>query len=682
VKPSEKLSSTVICLLLITAVLAVFWRALDCDFVNYDDPTYITSNPTVQQGLTRQNFFWALRSDAASNWHPLTWMSHMVDVDFYGMNPRGHHLTNLLLHAANAVLLFLALRSLSGAIYRSAIVAALFALHPLRVESVVWVSERKDVLSTLFLMLTLWSYASYARGKMPANPVLPSAKKGLSVNSHYILALFFFLLGLMSKPMLVTLPFVLLLLDYWPLRRLEPGKIRNTLGPLLLEKIPFFILAAASGVVTFVVQRRGGAVSPMAALSLGSRVCNAFISYARYLGKAFWPSHLSILYPHPRQWAAWEVAAAVILLTLISGCVVWRAARQPYLIVGWLWFVGMLVPAIGLVQVGIQSMADRYSYVPLVGVFIMIVWGGWEWLGGSAAGKWTLQTAAALALIACFVLTPRQIHYWANSETLFKHAVAVTTDNYLAYNNIGYYLSNRGENVEAMKYYRSSLRINSNYDEAHNNLGFSLATMGSNREAIVEYIKALSIKSNLTEAHNNLGNALAAVGRNDEAVHEYLVALQENPHHAQAHNNYGIALAMHGKLDEAIDQFHMAIRNKPDYSSAHSDLGNALAMQGKFDEASAQFRLCLKIDPNEPEVHNNLGNVLAQQGKLDDAAAHYRTALKMKPQNPEAHFNLGYCLARQGRRAEAEDQYLQALAQQPDYAQAREQLNALRKAPR
>jgi len=468
-----------------------------------------------------------------------------------------------------------------------------------------------------------------------------------------------------------------LLLDYWPLRRLEPGKFSG----LLLEKIPFFLLAVASSAVTFVVQQRGGAVSPMAALPLGQRVCNAFISYVRYLEKTFWPGHLSILYPHPRHWPDWEVAGAIVFLTIISGWALWRAARQPYLIVGWLWFVGTLVPVIGLVQVGIQSMADRYGYVPLVGVFIMVVWGAYEALGSSAAGRWALRTAGVLAVVACATLTLRQIGYWANSETLFKHAVAVTEDNYLAYNNIGFYLSNRGEQAEAMKYYQSSLQINPNYEDAHNNLGFALAGMGSNQEAIVEYIKALSIKSDLTEAHNNLGNALGAVGRNDEAMHEYLVALQENPHHAQARNNYGIALATHGKLDEAIEQFRMAIREKEDYASAHSDLGNALAMQGKWNEAIEQYLICLKLDANDPQVHNNLGNVLSQQGRLDEAFEHYHTALKLRPQNPEAHFNLGYCLARQGRRAEAEAQYVQALAERPDYPQAREQLNALRKAP-
>jgi tetratricopeptide (TPR) repeat protein len=589
----------------------------------------------------------------------------MTDVSLYGMKPWGHHLTALLLHAANAVLLFLVLKSLTGAIGRSAMVAALFALHPLRVESVVWISERKDLLSTLFWMLTVWTYAAYAkRSNKPA----------------YATAILFFALGLMCKPMLVTLPFVLLLLDYWPLRRLESGPMRRTLGPLVLEKIPFFVLAAISSVVTFIAQRRGGAVSPMAALPLGARISNAFVSYGRYLAKTFWPVDLSVLYPHPRAWPAWEVAGAILLLTAISAWVVRQAARQPWLLVGWFWFLGMLVPVIGLVQVGIQSMADRYSYVPIVGVFIMVIWGGWQWLGASVTGRRVLQFAAGLVLVVCFVLTPRQTAYWSDSVTLFEHAVAVTRDNYLACNNIGFFLSNRGEFAKAMKYYQRSLDINPNYEEARNNLGFVLAAMGSNQAAIPEYIKALSINSNLTEAHNNLGNALAAVGRTDEAIHEFQVALEENPHHAKSHNNYGITLATHGRMDEAIEQFRMAIRDQENYGSAHADLGNALAMQGKFNEALVQYEISLKLEPNDSQLHNNLGNVLAQLGRPAEAIEHYRLALKLNPQNTDAHFNLGYCLAGQGRRAEAIEEYKQALAQRPGYTQAQQQLNALQKA--
>lgn len=664
-KVSEKLRTGLVCLLLVAAVLYCYRGALECGFVNYDDPDYITSNYEVQRGLTWEGVGWAFRTGAASNWHPLTWLSHMLDVSIYGLTPRGHHQTNLLLHAANAVLLFLMLRSLTGAFGRSAVVAALFALHPTRVESVVWVSERKDVLSTLFWILSVWAYATYARGN----------------KRFYGWALICFGLGLMAKPMVVTLPFVLLLLDYWPLRRLDPIRWRATLPALLKEKIPFFVLAVLSGMVTFVMQRRGGAISSMAVLSIGQRVANAFISYARYLSKAFWPADLTVLYPHPRDWPVPEVAGAILLLTAITIFAVRRSVRQPYWVVGWFWFLGMLVPVIGLIQVGIQAMADRYGYLPLVGVFIMVVWGMAEVLGGSTEGRFVLWSAGVLSLGAFAILTPVQTAYWANSKTLFEHAVAVTDGNYLACNNIGFYLSNEGKPEEAMKYFRSSLAINPNYEDAHNNLGFALASLGSNQEAIAEYIKALSLNSNLTEAHNNLGNALGTLGSNDAAMHEYQVALQENPHHAQAHNNYGIALATHGRMDEAIEQFRLAIRDNNNYSAAHSDLGNALALEGKLDEAIEQYSICLKLDPDDPQLHNNLANTLSQQGRLDEAIEHYHLALKLRPANPEAHANLAYCLARQGHRAAAEEECKEALAERPGYKQAQEQLEALRKLP-
>ncbi|MGA2177216.1 MAG: tetratricopeptide repeat protein [Verrucomicrobiota bacterium] len=666
----EKRRAVLVCLSLAAAVLAVFWGASRCDFVNYDDPAYVTSNSDVQHGLTRAGFLWAFTTDAASNWHPLTWLSHMVDVDLYGMKPAGHHWSSVLLHAANSVLLFLILRAMTGALWRSALVAALFALHPLRVESVVWISERKDVLSGFLGLLAIWSYVRYADEFK-----VQSSKRKV----FYAAALVFFALGLMAKPMLVTLPFVLLLLDYWPLRRVPPDFNRRAIVRLVVEKAPFFILTVVSSVITFVVQRRGGAVSPLAGLPLPARLGNAAVSYVRYLAKTFWPARLSVLYPHPGHWPPWEVAGAVVLLAALTVWVVWRGRAQPYLAVGWFWFVGMLAPAIGLVQVGIQSMADRYSYLPGVGLFIMTVWGAHELLPGRAAARWLWPAAGGLALAACAVLTPLQTRHWRNSETLFLHAVAVTESNYLAYNNLGFYLSNRGETEKSMRYYQRALEINPNYDEARNNLGFALAALGRFQEATNQYIKALSINPHLTEAHNNLGNALGNLGLADAAIHEYQAALAENPRHADAHNNYGIALAMRGRLDEAIEHFRLAVLYKENYASGHSDLGNALALKGDLAGAIQEYEICLKINPNDPQAHNNLANVLTQQGKLEEASRQYRIALELKPENPEAHFNLGCCLAKQNRRAEAEAEYLLALRQRPDYRQAQEQLQALRK---
>jgi tetratricopeptide (TPR) repeat protein len=572
-------------------------------------------------------------------------------------------------------LLFLILQRMTAAPWRSAVVAALFALHPLRVESVAWVSERKDVLSALFWMLTLWAYVRYTEN-LKSQILQPRKLSGRDFKLSYALALLFFALGLMAKPMLVTLPFVLLLLDYWPLARWQRG-----LRPLLWEKVPFFVLAAASSVVTFLVQRHGGAVSSLTGVPLGARVGNAFISCVRYLAKIFWPARLSPLYPHPGYWPWWQIAAAVIVLAAITAWVLRRARSQPYLPVGWFCFLGMLAPTIGLVQVGIQSMADRYTYLPGLGVLIMVVWGAHEWLGPRPGGPAILGAAAALAIGACLILTPRQVNYWRNSESLFLHAVAVTDNNYLAYNNLGFDLSNRGETEQAMLYFRRSLEINSNYDEAHNNLGFALAALGRYKEATNEYIRALTLNPNLTEAHNNLGIALGDLGFADAGIHEFQVALQENPNHSGAHNNYGVALAMKGRLDEAIAQFRLAIAAQPNHLGAHSDLGNALALKGDLAGAIREYEICLGLDSKDAQVHNNLANALAQLGRLEEAAAHYRLALKLKPQNPEAHFNLSLCLDRQGCRAEAAEQCALALQQRPDYPEAQKELEALRKAP-
>jgi tetratricopeptide (TPR) repeat protein len=682
----DKEWSALLSVALAVTTLAVFWGARQCQFVNYDDPAYLTSNVEVQRGLSGAGLRWAFASGAASNWHPLTWLSHMADVSLYGMEPAGHHLTSILLHAINGVLLFLILRGMTGALWRSAFVAALFALHPVRVESVVWVSERKDVLSTLFWMLTVWGYVRYAaefkvqsskfKVEDPENKDLnPESLRAKSSRFKvwYGASLVFFVCGLMSKPMLVTLPFVLLLLDYWPLGRMGRG-----VGALVKEKIPFFVLALASSVVTLVVQRQGGAVSSLAGVPLGARVENALVSYSRYVGKFFWPAGLSPLYPHPGYWPWWEVAGSALMLAAVTALVIKRARTQPYLVVGWFWFLVMLTPTIGLVQVGIQSMADRYSYVACIGLLIMLAWGMEECMG---TRQWLVLTVSALAVGACLILTPRQVTYWRNSESLFRHAVEVTDKNYLAYNNLGYDLSNRGEMERAMGYFQKSLEINSNYDEAHNNLGYALAALGRYAEATNEYIRALGLNPRLTEAHNNLGVALGHLGLADAGMREYQIALEENPRQADAHNNLGVALAMRGRLDEAIAEFRVSISCQENYLSAHSDLGNALALKGDLAGAIREYERCLAIDAKDPQVHNNFGNVLSQQGKLAEAEAQYRLALNLRPENPEAHFNLGYCLARQGRRMEAQEQYAMALRERPDYPEARQQLEALKSSP-
>jgi protein O-mannosyl-transferase len=674
-----------ICLALALITLGVYAPVRHFEFVNYDDPDYVTANSNVQSGITKPAVIWAFTTGHASNWHPLTWISHMLDFQLYGLNPAGHHVTNLLFHAANALLLFWVLLRLTGQTWPSAFVAALFAWHPLHVESVAWVSERKDVLSTFFWLLTLLAYTRY---------VEETGRKNSKARPFYLLALGAFALGLLSKPMVVTLPFVLLLLDYWPLRRIaefesqpkskksENPQIKPVpLARLALEKAPFLLLAIFSAVVTFLAQRKGGAVSSLSTLSLGERIANAFVSYLRYVGKLFWPANLSVLYPHPGKWPVAIVLVAVLFVIGITAFVVIGGLRRKYLLVGWFWFLGTLVPVIGLVQVGVQSMADRYSYIPHIGLFVMLAWGAME-----ITAKWKERTtplacAAAATLIACLVITLNQEQYWQDSRRLFQHAVQVTDNNYLAYNNLGYFLDNDAKIDEAMENYKKSIEINPNYDEAQNNMGFVLAKKKRYDEAIRHYEQALRINPNRVEAHNNLGNALADTGHLDEAIQHYQSAMKIRPEDSDAHNNLGIAMAMKGNFEEAVRQITEAIRLKPSNVNAYGNLGNAYAVQHKLDEAVAQYRVVLKSRPEDNQVHNNLANVLSEQGKLDEAIDHYKTALRLKPDNVEAHYNLGLVLLRQGKKEEATSHFAEAVRLKPDYQEAKNQLKDLSTLP-
>ena len=663
-----------LCWLLAAITFGVYVRVVWFDFVDYDDADYVFANAKVQAGLTWDGVHWAFTTGQSSNWHPITWLSHMLAVACFGPGAAGQHLINVLLHGLNSALLLAVLTRLTGALWRSAFVAGLFALHPLHVESVAWISERKDVLSTLFFLLMLWIYVRYVEASLTRSP---------SRMWLYGASLALFALGLMSKPMLVTAPFVLLLLDYWPLGRMKldsENRRLRILSRLLLEKVPFFAFSVASSVVTFLVQKKGGAVSTLVGLPVGARAANALVSYLRYVGKTVWPDDLAVLYPHPGHWPwGWVVAATVFLLG-ITALAVWSRERVPALLVGWFWFVGTLVPVIGLVQVGIQSMADRYTYVPLIGVFMALTWSAVAVVERWRGFETPLVVMGASLLVICAVVTEKQIGYWRNSETLFRRAVAVTRKNYLAYNNLGFYFSKKGRMTEAMESYRLSLAANPNYEDARNNLGHALAEQKQYAEAIEQYRVALRLKPDQVEVHNNLGNALSETGNLDEAIAHYQFVLARKPDHADAHNNLGIALAMKGRVDEAIPHFQDAIRYKPGYASAHSNLGNAYAVKRQFTAAVAEYDAALKLAPRDAQAHNNLGNVLAELGRLDEAIANYREALNLKAENPEAHFNLGSALARLGRRTEAITHLDQALQLKPDYADARVLLNKLRPA--
>ncbi len=643
----------------------VYAPSLRHEFVDYDDGNYVFGNTQVQAGLSWAGVKWAFQSGEASNWHPLTWLSHMLDVTVFGQKAGGHHLTSVLVHCLNTALVLLLLHRLTGKLWSGLIVAALFALHPLHVESVAWVSERKDVLSACFGLLSLMAYAAYVEKSEVQNP---------KSKFFYTGSLALFSLGLMSKPMLVTLPFVMLLLDFWPLQRFNALTFQQTLR-LLLEKIPFFALCVASSVVTFLVQKKGGAVS--VALPVSARVANALVSYARYLRKTFWPDDLSVLYPHPGHWPMWQIAGAAILVGILTIVAIGLWKRMPFVTIGWFWFVGMLVPVIGLVQVGIQSMADRYTYLPLLGVFIALVWSADACSTRWPVTKHVLITLAILSVTVCVLLTGVQLRIWANSETLFQQAIAVTRDNFLAHNNLGFYLARKGRKAEAMECYRASLKIRPDYADAQNNFGHALADQGKHSEAIEHYRIALRSSPDNLEVRNNLGNALTEVGQVDAAIAEYEFVLNRKPDHADAHNNYGIALAMKGRLDEAMRHFHDALRLNPNDASAHGNLGNAFAVQRKFVEATQHYREALRLAPSDAQTRNNLGNVLAEQGQFNEAITNYQAALQLDPNNPETHFNLGCSLVRSKQSEAARRHFEDALRLKPNYPQARKQLDLL-----
>ena len=525
------------CIALIVIVFALFLQAGEHQFLDYDDGVYITENSHVSSGITGENILWAFTSVYAGNWHPVTWLSHMADVQCYGMNPRGHHLTNVGIHALSTAILFLFLFRLTGARWQSLFVAALFALHPLHVESVAWVAERKDVLSGFFGFLALLFYSEYA------------VKRRLLL---YLLCLFSFVLGLMSKPMLVTLPIVMVMLDYWPLGRYqheeeERGRglrrfFRSTVV-LVKEKIPFFVCSFCSGIVTIYAQHSGGAMSDLDVVSLWLRVENALIAYVSYIGKTFWPHYLALFYPLSFYNPLWQTISSLLVLFFVSAAVVWARHHYPYLAVGWFWFIITLVPVIGFIQVGGQSMADRYSYIPVTGLFIMTAWGCADLTKGLRHREGILALLASAIIAASTALTWQQLNYWRDSISLYRHTVQATEGNYWIHYNLGVALADKGDLDAAIREYRETLRIKPDYAKAHNNLGFTLATKGNLDAAIREFREALRINPRDINFHNNLGLVLARKGDLDAAIQEFQEALRINPAYTEAEKNLGVALA-------------------------------------------------------------------------------------------------------------------------------------------
>ena len=617
---------------LVLAVLAVFGQTAGFGFVNYDDGKYVYENPVVQKGLTWQGALWASTYGGIGHWHPLTWLTHMADWQMYGSWAGGPHLTHVALHAVTTVLLFLLLRKMTGALWRSAFVAAVFAVHPLRAESVAWIAERKDVLSGMFFMLTLWAYLYYVRQ--------PS-------RGRYAVMAVLFGLGLLSKNMLVTLPLVLLLLDWWPLERFP---ISNFQFPIFLrllkEKIPLLLLSAGSCVATALVPEQ---VEDIDRVSFLARVGNALVSYVVYLRQMIFPAGLANPYPNiPNGPPKWEVVLAFVLLPAISAVVLVCRKKRPFLLTGWLWYLGMLVPTIGLVQISYYAHADRYTYLPEIGLAIAGTWAVADWSAGWKHRRMVLGGLMIATVGALAVCGGIQTSYWHDSESLWTHTLACTSSNIFARNNLGTALVQKGDLDDGIVQFQKALEIDPDDVGVHNNLGTALVQKGDLDDGIAHFRKAMAIKPDHVGARNNLGNALARRGDLAEAIAQYQEALKINPRYEDAYCNLGSVFVKNGKWDEAIAQYQKAEQINPDYAAAYFSLGDLFLKQGKPAEAVVQYELALKIKPDDASARNNLGNVLAQQEDLAGAIVQYQKALALQPNLPSVRDNLGHALLRTG----------------------------------
>ena len=577
------------CLLLAFVTLALYNPVNRHPFVNYDDDRYVTENAHVRQGLGVDTIAWALTSTEQANWHPLTWMSHALDVWLFRLNPAGHHLTSVLLHVVNACLLFLLLTWATKRLGPSLFVSAVFAVHPINVESVAWVAERKNVLCTLFFFLTLWAYGWYAQK--------PAWKRYLAVFG-------LFAAGLASKPMVITTPFVLLLLDYWPLARVRGTTENKRPWPrLVLEKLPLFALSAASAIITMRAQQSGGAVRSTTEFSFGVRIANAIYAYCMYLRKMVWPSHLAPLYPHPGDsLPAWWVLFAAVVLAIISA-LVWKLRSRRYLLVGWLFFLGTLVPVIGLVQVGEAAMADRYAYIPLIGIFVMIAFGFSDVAQQKSWGFHPTIAAAAVLIVLSFA-TYRQIVYWRSNEELWSHTLSVTSNNFVAEDNLGGALILEGREEAAHAHFESAARINPKDPMSHSNLGTYYETHNQMREAVKEYEVAVALTSDpglLAQTYANLGAAYRGLGDDQRAQTHYKQALQYNPNQFNAWLGLGLLAQKQGKLGEALTNLSRSVEVQPT-ARGFLALGNALRQSGRNVEALSAYEQALNISPSLAEA--------------------------------------------------------------------------------
>jgi len=650
----------VLCVVLVAATFLVFSNVLRHGFINLDDDVYILNNRQVQSGLNLASVRWALKAVYAGTWQPLVWISYMVDNQFFGLKPFGYHFTNVLLHIAATLLLFFAFVKMTYSLWRSFFVAAVFGLHPLRIESVAWIAERKDVLSAFFWVLTMLAYAWYVES--------PSTRR-------YFAVLAALALGLVAKPMLVTLPFALLLLDYWPLRRFgaAPAKalgnngvgatrpVNASIKPVIIEKIPMFVLILASAGVAYYSQKVGGAVSSLERIPFGVRIADAFAFYTAYIWKMLWPVKLAVIYPHPGASVPhWQVLSSAVVLITITCLILWRRDIR-YLPVGWLWFLGTLVPVIGIVQIGPHGIADRFTYIPMIGVLVIAAWGVPELLARD--GKRQRQTrphvlpiAASIVVLSFAICTWYQVHYWKDNLTLFSRALACTTNNLGIMNNMGLALAEEGRLDEAIQFYKKGLSLTPSDPVLCNNIGLALSDRGKFDEAITYYEKALKVKPSYPEAMSNLGLALYRKGMLNEAEARIKQALRIKPDYATAHQNLALIYAATGRIEEAIRELREAVNLDPNFGEAHYNLAMLLTRIGRVDEAVKHLQAVVRINPDDAVAHYRLGIVYFGRKDFENAIREYEEAVRIQPDMLRARNNLAVALYFAGRYAEAWEQ--------------------------
>lgn len=656
--------------------VAAYQNVRNHEFINFDDDIYVTDNQIVSEGMTLKGIKWALSYNQRGYWQPLTWLSHMLDCELFGLNPTGHHFTNLIIHLANMLLLFWWLYRMTGSVYRSAFVAGCFALHPLNVDSVAWVAGRKNLLSTLFLLGSLLAYIRYAEKPKPG---------------RYLLTIIIFALGLMAKPMLVTFPFVLLLLDFWPLHRLKIGKQKIiaikepqgetesmpsvTFSKLCIEKLPFLALTLGSVWLSISSLQHFNNIIDVDKMPMALRIGNALVSYVNYICKMFWPFNLAVYYPFPNSIPLWQIAGSVVLLTAATGFFLYQINRKPYLAVGWFWFLGTLLPVLGLVQTGLwPAMADRWSYVPMIGLFIMVAWGIPGALQNRQSAKPVMAFAALAAMAGLFFIAKTQLNHWENSRTLFKHALNVTSGNTVAHNNLGNALLKEGQSAKALRHFKAALRLEPRYAGGYNNMGNALMALGRIGEAIGYYRESIKIDPFAAKTHNNLAVALTEIASLDEAILHLQEALRLKPDYAEAYNNLGAAYRKKAQVQQAAHFYLEAIRLKPDFSEAYNNLGLLLWQEGRLKAAGHYFSQALEHNPDFMAARKNLAKIRSARDVFNRQVSEVQSQLRQSPADPALYLKLGNIYKAHGELAEALKQYQTALRIRPDFLPAQQQL--------